>query len=281
MYFHLSGRLGNQLFQWAFAHQLSLHYGEKVSFFIDNIHHRALMNKENQFDLIECSHISSHVQSNTRGIQLAMLDKISTFSPKTANKVEITARFLRTKDSYEIPFMPSRIPSIVSGFYINKRVISGIEELLFTELIAILKKVSIPANLPKNYQVLHVRRGDYLTTDTGYGILEGMYYLDNLDKKLPVVLCTDNALEARDVIDAVSPALVLDPKNSSAWQTLRIMGESQRLIMGNSTLSWWGGFIALFKGGTVIQPEPFYLGNKNGNEGLIFEKFTQKRSYLE
>ncbi len=280
MYFHLSGRLGNRLFQWAFAHQLYNNYGEKIIFFTDKIHHPKFIDEASQLDLLNCNHISSYMQSDIRGIQLAMLDKISTISPRMANQIEIMANFIRTKNSYELPLLPNRTPSLVTGFYINKRTVLGMEEILFSELTAILKDIAMPMGVPNHYQVLHIRRGDYLTTATGYGILEERYYLENLDTHLPVIICTDSPQDASTIIVSVSPVMVFDPKNSSAWQTLKIMSESQRLIMGNSTLSWWGGFMAKMNGATVIQPEPFYRGNKIGNESLIFNKFIQKKSYL-
>ena len=280
MYFHLSGRLGNQLFQWAFAHQLYINYGEKVIFFTDKIHHPEPRYEASQLELLKCNHISSNLQSDLRGIQLAALDKISTISPRLANRLENMANFIRTKNSYEIPPLSNRTPSLVSGYYINKRTVFGIEEVLCSELTATLEDIAMPMGLPNHYQVLHIRRGDYLTTDTGYGILEEQYYLENLDIHLPVVICTDSPQDASTIIASVSPVMVFDPKNSSAWQTLKIMSASQRLIMGNSTLSWWGGFLAKMNGATVIQPEPFYQGNKIGNESLIFNEFSQKKSYL-
>jgi hypothetical protein len=44
----------------------------------------------------------------------------------------------------------------------------------------------------------------------------------------------------------------------NVYQALAVMGRSSRLFTANSTLSWWGGFLAEGQGGNVVIPNPFF-----------------------
>jgi hypothetical protein len=68
---------------------------------------------------------------------------------------------------------------------------------------------------------------------------------------------------------------VFSPSNSSAWQTLRMMSMAESLVLANSTLSWWGGFLASNKGNAVLSPNPFYKNDLQSNEVLQYKKFVK------
>jgi len=136
----------------------------------------------------------------------------------------------------------------------------GIERHLFRELSAQLNSVSKLVSQNDLFQVLHVRRGDYLSIAQTHGLLSPRYYEKNLDEKMYRILVTDDLSGAQDVISVVNPDQVFHPGNSSAWQTLALMAEAKRLILANSTLSWWGAFLANQNNAEVLFPEPFYKG---------------------
>ena len=123
-----------------------------------------------------------------------------------------------------------------------------------------------------------MRRGDLVTKEKGYGLLDKDYYVRNMVDGLPVVLCTDSLKDSEDVANAVKANFILTPENSSPWQTIGVFGKSKRFVMGNSTLSWWGGFVASNAGAEVIFPEPFYLADTSINEVLKYSKFIKSES---
>jgi hypothetical protein len=85
-----------------------------------------------------------------------------------------------------------------------------------------------------------------------------------------------------DVIASIDPEIVLGPSESNAWQVLRIMAQAEHVVLSNSTLSWWGGFLAAKKGGKVIQPQPFYKEVSDYSNQLDFKLFQpQPAVFLE
>ena len=103
-----------------------------------------------------------------------------------------------------------------------------------------------------------MRYGDYLTTNKTFGNLSLEYYSRNRDKRLPLIITTDS-LDQLDYIDSkFKPSKIFTPSNSDSWQALKIMSHSTNFVMANSTLSWWGGFLANKSGCQVTCPRPFY-----------------------
>ena len=54
-----------------------------------------------------------------------------------------------------------------------------------------------------------------------------------------------------------------------------MMALAESLVLANSTLSWWGGFLASNKGKTVYSPSPFYKDDSKNDDVLQYKKFTK------
>jgi hypothetical protein len=278
-YFHLSGRLGNQLFQWAYCHTLEDIYGEAPTPFVDKFHHNVNSLSFEAISLPECEHIESGVKRNSLGFILMALDRFqnSWIFDFIYRKLPI----MRSLDSCNLPELPRSQPRLVSGFFINRNSVEKHEEILFKELSKHLLAVPIVDGLPKDYQVIHVRRGDFVTLDSTYGLVDLAFYKSNLDTKLPLILCTDSPSDCADIIQELKPELVLSPSNSTAWQTIKTISNARHVVLSNSTLSWWGGFLAAKKQVTVIIPRPFYKDSEILNEVLEFRLFTPKKAMFK
>lgn len=271
MHQQLSGRLGNQLFEWAFAHKLAFHYDAPVTLFHDRFH---LSNPGD--DLTSPGYICDHQvrvsQANTTGLILKILDYSSNYIRDIANYTKRLG-ILRSNNSFLLPNLTKSRPKVISGFCINKLVVEEFEAELEEDLCQILENVVLLLPSDLNYQVIHIRKGDYLTTDTSYGVLTADYYLRNLGPEKISVVVTDDMDGAPEVVSKIQPNYVFTPKNSTAWETLKIMQHSNRLIMANSTLSWWGGFLAARRGSHVISPNPFYSSMDEKTNGLLQAKY--------
>lgn len=281
MYQQISGRLGNQLFQWAYAHTLISKYKKRITFIIDD-YHNPKFNKEDSIQGISIAgQICNIKKMNSVGLALVFLDKIRIKNECISSHFLEKTHLVRTKDSYELPVLPNWTPRLITGFFLNSQHVLANEIQLLDELKARLQKVNSITFLPKDYQVVHVRRGDLVTKEKGYGLLDKDYYVRNIVDGLPVVLCTDSLKDSEDVANAVKANFILTPENSSPWQTIGVFGKSKRFVMGNSTLSWWGGFVASNVGAEVIFPEPFYLADTSINEVLKYSKFIKSESSFE
>jgi hypothetical protein len=274
----LSGRLGNQLFQWAFAHKLAINYSSKVTLFLDSSHANGFKGDDLYSHLEKCDHIEAIARKDLVGFAIKGLDKVSTLNKPLSLVIEKNLNFLRTKDSYLIPPMPSKRPNLVTGFYINSRNVEEVEDIIYLEMQKILSQIEIPRTLPEKYQYIHIRRGDYVTTDFTYGLIGTGHYQRFLNKELPLVIGTDDVISATSVIADLNPEFVFSSNDASAWQALKMMAMAESLVLANSTLSWWGGFVASNRGKNVYSPSPFYKGDHKNDELLQYKKFTKVKS---
>lgn len=277
---HVSGRLGNQLFQWAYAHVLAAKYGQTILPIYDNLHNPGVAPSEDLLNTI-CSHWRTPEKRNYFGLLLSCLDKIG-FENRTHSIICRILNLSRTQNSYDLPSISTKAPRLVTGYFQNVKSLEGISDLLFQELSEKVTSINPPMNMPLNYQVLHVRRGDFNQYSQSYGLLGPEFYEDNLIKDQPKVLCTDSVGGSEEIISRIKPEVVLGPNETSAWQVLRIMMDATHVVMSNSTLSWWGGFLAAKSGSSVVQPRPFYKCVKTYVDQLEYSEFLQRQAnFLE
>ena len=274
----LSGRLGNQLFQWGFAHKLARQYGTKIELFMDSTHANGFGGDDLFSTPIACDHVIGTSRKDIVGVGIKCLDKATTLNPNFITKLEQKFRLLRTRNSYVIPDLPEMEPKLVTGFYINARNIEELEDVLLPELQELIGIVNTPEKLPKKFQYLHIRRGDYVTSATSHGLISAEHYKRLVEQGLPLVIGTDDIDSSRSIIDVLAPSNVYSPRNSSAWQALKMMSMAESLILANSTLSWWGGFLASNSGKKVFSPSPFYKDDLESEEILQYKKFTRVNS---
>jgi hypothetical protein len=95
---------------------------------------------------------------------------------------------------------------------------------------------------------------------------------------MPLVIGTDDVKSAASVIDDLNPDFVFSSSDSTAWQALKMMAMADSLVLANSTLSWWGGFLASNRGKIVYSPSPFYKADLKNDELLQYKKFTKVNS---
>lgn len=269
----LSGRLGNQLFQWSFSHTLAAHYDSKVKLFMDASHANGFKGDDLYSALKPCTHIERIIRSDLLGQTLKILDKISMMQEYSGKFLNQHLRLLRTFNSYEFPELPSKRPRLITGFYINSRIVESNEHIILPELERLIDAVHIDESLPTTYQYIHIRRGDYVVNATSYGLLGASHYLKHLDGSIPLVIGTDDLESSASVIAALKPDLIFSPSNSTAWQSLKMMANAEKLILANSTLSWWGGFLAANRGNRVYSPSPFYKNQPQINLVMQYKKF--------
>lgn len=282
IYFHLSGRLGNQLFQWAYLHEL-VAQGFEIEIFVDKFH-----NDVNQMDLEKilkvCKHLPPIKIRNNLGNVLRIAEKLRSHGKlfeklSSVLPIYVECLPLRKRNSF--------FPIIVEGYFIDKQWVVEHEGTLLSELEEALATIPDDEFLDSikgvNLQTTaHVRRGDFKLYMDTFGLLSKYYYLNCIEETKPLLVVTDSYNEAMSMFIERPNTTLVDPKNYDVWTALKILARSDRLIMSNSTLAWWGGFMAHnLNNAQVIMPKPIYVKPSEFDEKLALRGFTLAQSIFE
>lgn len=135
--------------------------------------------------------------------------------------------------------------------------------------------------------VIHIRRGDYLNLKDTYGILSEEYYLRALGKfnsltgvTPPIWIFSDAPNEIEETMPKLmllDPKVISSPNGVSDAETLILMSYASRIVIANSTFSWWA---ARINGShkLVIAPEK-WLRDLPDPELLIPEHWLKLKSF--
>jgi hypothetical protein len=272
----LHGGLGNQLFQWAFAHKLALEIADVEFLFLE--YENGLSHTKNSLLNIvsNCEHgkLSSKRIPSKKVLRI-FNDPIHRYNPRryvtlqiedfTKNPFEISERFRGNKFYY--------------GYFQNFQIPHDLENILFEELWSNLKffKKNPLEDMLKDTEIIHIRQGDTTTFSNmkKVGVLDFSYY-DNLPKTTGKrFVITDDFKGAQKTLQGLKVDGIFGPDQVDAVSALRIMANSKRLFTANSTLSWWGAFLAQKNGAEVFIPEPFFRStNPMPGNSFMYPEFN-------
>lgn len=166
-----------------------------------------------------------------------------------------------------------RVPdgSRLRGYFQSWRYVDGIAETLRKQV----RSLSVPsANFLsqrshlrqlQDWVGVHVRLGDYRNLPHMW--LPEEYFrmalaqLDAWDRDQRIVVFSDSPAEAKKMLiwTRFENVLFLESSGLSPLETLLLMSEAPRLVIGNSTFSWWAGFIGDEPARPVVFPSPWSL----------------------
>jgi|688.fasta_scaffold447416_2 hypothetical protein len=277
-----SAGLGNQLFQFAFAHHLSTLSNRSIKFENSIITSRDPLRK---FELAPLEKVCSHLIFNTnkpinhnsllgRFLYKTNLSFIvKNLLMKDYKYFDLSeSDFKRTTDlSMHNMLMNNGKHINFSGYWQNWQFAYRNRSVLATELLVYLsqniKTHSKLIGREKPLLVVHVRRGDYnsqrlkeiVGTISLQSYVKKIKELKDLYPNLEVITLTDSSFIQENANLIVFFGTILDVSETTNWEALKIMSCADFLIAANSTFSWWGGFLSSFKGGTVFIPNKWFL----------------------
>lgn len=278
--FHLAGRLGNQLFQYAYAHQLSIHFGKSITFFFDKYHHPTSYEWGVTTQMGPCGHIKCLKMSNAHGLSLKVSDSIYSRSEPLFHLVNKSLNIVRSMDAFELPSMPKKPPSLVTGFFINASCVRG--SPIFTQELEehLIRRVNVDRlKVKRNYELFHVRGSDL--KESIYGALGREYYRELPDSGLPRYVITDDLSHAKSILAGIDVAQFFSPEEVNPWEAIKLMQGAKVFIASNSTLAWWGAYLCLKRGGEAVIPKPFYKGNLSSSELLHIDGFVHANATFD
>lgn len=281
----LSGGLGNQLFQISFAHylrQLSNLNSEVIKYNENSkIQHTNISFIENNNN---CGHCNYTVYSG-----LPFVTRL--VNPWNHNyQSRFRGKFV---DLRETPFLdPTPLIEINSprkwiGYFQNSNIVKSVENIMRNEISIRVESKTLNIDIPKiDYELIHIRQGDTNTPANRLrvGVLDQYYYekLLSFDSSSLRIVVTDDPAGASKILKRIRYDEIFAPKDLNVYGTLKFMSNAKRLVTANSTLSWWGGFLAVDKGAKVVIPRPFFRSeNLYTNEGLNYPGFnTAEASFM-
>lgn len=248
-----AGRLGNTLFIWAFAIYLSKEKNAKVSIFTDKIHSHVGTEASETMKLLSLPNVRFY-NSDLNGVILSGIDWLTSKSQVLGN---IIKKFLGVSDESELITKRTRI---LRGFFQNSDYVMSNREFILEKLLYATNSVEQKSTKVQelklkysNYQVIHLRFGDFKNSE--FGVVSPQSFGSIIDPKMPTLVCTDGS--QNEILGNINFPYeeILTPSTLNTWETLCLMQGASRFIGVNSTLSWWGAFLVLSMGNSAFLPE--------------------------
>jgi hypothetical protein len=267
---HYRSGLGNQLFQFAFAHFLQTKTSRKVQMYRPKVSGNSLRPLELSGILELCTHLAPEEIYDHRNPfhRLATITKFRNFpyhffgQPTPFYETE---EFTFLSTSFE--FLQDQNYKLF-GFWQHHKYVSTVATSVLSELelqmntIKMKKETNLQAN--NVGAVMHFRRGDTTRSDLKYslGSLDLDYYANALEtlgvEPRDCLILTDDEMAAQEMARKLGIRKIFGPSSTNAWETLKIMTEADTLVMANSSLSWWGGYVCSSRNKKVVKPDRWF-----------------------
>lgn len=263
----VSGGLGNQLFQFSFAHYLVEKFDVKIELYAPN-----QKNGGRDFKLQSLCANCTHVDF-VRTKRSWRIDAIFRFRGLIDNR--FNGLFNRLIENYVHLEVNAYIPEEVklssrlhSGYFQNWHYVAQSLPLFGCELNDLLTSIQtkgICSSDPGDYGVVHYRRGDLFNFRSSMGLLDDAYFmtaikvsLASLNPAMRLIILTDDKSAGQKAFSGITKD-VFGPSDFDEWESLKIMSGARFVITSNSTFSWWGALLCFQNGGEVYLPSPWFL----------------------
>jgi hypothetical protein len=250
----LQGGLGNQLFQFAFGCQMAVNTNQSIVF--DGSAFK--FDKKRFFELENFGILEGIPYSIKLG-----KDSLE-ISPSNGNPPEATHNLNEIiEENYFFNTLSKAHngDSQYYGYWQSPLYFADIDSMLVKYLRGFLDIK------PHDFTMVHVRRGDFTQKSIldEHGLLEVKYYLRALSLirgPSPIMLVSDDMSGAKESVGRkLENCYEITYDNSiNALNTLSIMASAQKIVLANSTFSWWGAYLSAAN--QVIAPRAFF--SKNG-----------------
>lgn len=291
--FSIQGGLGNQLFEWGFAHTLAARGGRVV------------------FDTVRCG--------GDRPLEIGALLKSHGRLPKPAGYAAVLAhksgllerprlrtnqlRLVREAGFAHDPHLLDRLltggrgRNYVVGYFQSPKYFAGHEASVRTAITGLLQGMLTQAGWEKGRELsqtpgsvaVHVRRGDYVNNPlvaAHHGNLQGAYYEQALATvrdlgKNKVMWFSDDTdwveAELARPEDVVATPAMMAELATGAGGEIALMAACSSRVIANSSFSWWGGWLGepASEESPVIAPRQWIAGAAESAPDLIPDQWLR------
>lgn len=275
-YIRLQGGLGNQLFIWSAAHYLSR---------ITNGPIKLVSNPDNVHVLIQqLANVTQRdiklVPGKLARIFFKLCEIARAKNRRLFDFINRNYMYFSEQQDLEIPIEILAEAFLVEGFFQRAWIVEEVWDTLSTEIDAAMMFFSEYCPEVQNMETaLHVRRGDYVLSPNTWGLLSLRYYQEVLGNLEGVLCFTDMKIDqANDFFQKISGIQILTPVQSNEIGVLLALSKMRKVVIANSSLSWWGGFIAAKRGAIVIAPNPWFLHSASWSEEIFPSVFIRNKA---
>jgi len=269
------GGLGNQMFQYAFGRAASLGLGRELVLDL------ALMPTGREpyvrrWELPTLS-IAQVRQIGAGGLRRSPYRRrpLANRSGQLAHRLLERFQISDPKDDQILCF--SEVPRPIAlcvGYWQSHRYFEGLHELIRAELrprdqLSSIAFESMSRVKSRETIAVHVRRGDYVTDSrvarvhgslgNGYHAMAVRRIAEHLDRPLAVVFSDDPDWAIANLQLGVETVHAERYRRFTAVETLGAMATCRHHVIANSSLSWWGAYLAAHPDQHVIYPERWFL----------------------
>jgi len=256
------GGFGNQIYQYAFAKYIAKLFNEKIE--------------------LDCSWFSKdHLKDTSRKLYIDRIELKNNFSLnfnqtyieflfdllplRVSSKLSFLNNYVyeNERDFNELIEVISNDKSFFVGFWQDYRFFQGFEEEFFFELMSIFKLNRL---MTKPHIGVHVRRGDYVTNSNArklHGLLDDSYYSEaleilSIDKEDKLCILSDDKEGAVSLISKMHNNIFIDHA-ASTLQDFINLASCQRIVLANSTFSWWAAWASNMNSKIFSLPKPIIV----------------------
>lgn len=288
----LTGRLGNQLFQYSFAKSIQKRYGgiiflntydldhvsEKLQHVPGKFHYDMEKYKLNEEIVLE--DVKPEWYADFNNILVRVIKKLI---PKIYFRFMSSKGFLlwQRDDYIEIPNLTTD-KVFINGWWQDFRFFNNVEEELSDSIVPItptLEKNSFLYELAKNNNsvCVSVRGGNYLVSKVKevLFVCDKEYFYNAVSKACeeidnPVfIVFSDDLKWVKEYInfESVFPDIKFyyEDGTDTVEEKIRMMTMCKNFIISNSSFSWWAQYLSAYKDKKVYAPSYWFTnGNRNG-----------------
>jgi hypothetical protein len=291
IYLNLTGRLGNQLFQYAFARKLQLmrNLSDNLCFSFKEILCRQ---KEGEgfedslrfFNVLPYQTCNKNLVMRFGSLHQILLYILHRLYPKCIDKCKLERNgilFSQNVDVYKFKNV------FLYGKYENPK--------YFEDIIDILKDEFTPKEAPRscnkelydaietsNSICVSIRRGDYLSTNNknNFYVCNEAYfekaiaYMKTHVENPVFVFFSDDIEWVKKSIKIEGAKVYYESGDDPVWEKLRLMYSCKNFIISNSTFSWWAQYLSRNSDKIVVSPNRWFVQD-NWKSDLIDDSFIK------